>query len=91
MVKKLRERTLNEVRESAEYAVQNGRCVTVSAKWLIGLLNGVEAVAKLAAKTPQFFNPLDVYDAEAFRDHVLRQREARNPQGVKPCGAGKGS
>ncbi len=91
MPKKLRERTLNEVRESAEYAVQNGRCVTVSARWLIALLNGVESLAMLSAKTPQFFNPLVVWEAEAFRDHVLRQREERKSQGARPCGAGKGS
>lgn len=77
MAKKLRERTLNEVRESAEYAAQNGRCVTVSAKWLITLLNGVEHLAMLSAKTPEFFNPLVAWEAEAFRDYVLRQRQER--------------
>jgi chorismate mutase len=28
-------------------------------------------LAKLAAETPQFYNPLDVADAKRLRDHIL--------------------
>jgi len=30
-------------------------------------------LAKLAADTPQFFNPLDVYEAKKIRDLILKQ------------------
>lgn len=32
------------------------------------------ALAKLAADTPQFFNPLDVFATKQLRDEVLRER-----------------
>ena len=36
-------------------------------------------LAKLAADTPQFFNPLDVYEAKKIRDLILEQLNA------EPC------
>ncbi len=30
-------------------------------------------LAKLASKTPQFYNPLDVYEAERIRDEILSE------------------
>jgi hypothetical protein len=78
MPRKYRERTLNEVRAQAECAAQNGgRCLTVSSKWMIMLLNSHEALARLACGDPQFFDPLEVSQAKTHRDYVLRQREER--------------
>lgn len=34
-------------------------------------------LAKLAADTPQFFNPLDVYEAKKIRDLILKQLNAK--------------
>lgn len=34
------------------------------------------AVSKLAADTPQFFNPLDAFAAQAIRDRVLAEESA---------------
>lgn len=31
-----------------------------------------KALARLAAKTPQFSNPLDAWEAEKLRDEILR-------------------
>lgn len=42
------------------------------------------ALAKLAAKGPAFYNLLDVYDAEAVRDEILRHHCRMKPDG-SPC------
>ena len=34
-------------------------------------------LAKLAAETPQFYNPLAVADAKRLRDHILSNAEVR--------------
>ncbi len=38
-------------------------------------------LAKLAAKGPAFYNPLDVYAAEQLRDRILAQVWNLNPDG----------
>lgn len=38
-------------------------------------------LAKLAADTPQFFNPLDVYEAKKIRDLILKQLNAKLSHG----------
>jgi hypothetical protein len=83
--KSYRQRSMSEVRESAEYAIQNNRGMTINARWLIELLNGCEQLAMLASKTPQFFNPLHAFEAEKFRDYVLLQKKERQESlaGVK--------
>jgi hypothetical protein len=85
MARKYKARTLNEVRESAEYAAANDRCITVSAKWMLEILGGMEVLAMLASDKPEFFNPLHVAAGKNFRDYVLRQREERKAglSGVK--------
>lgn len=40
------------------------------------------ALAKLAAKGPTFFNPLDVVVAERIRDKILRELCYMNPDGT---------
>lgn len=90
-MKKSKTPTLNMVREQAESAALKGRCVTIKGAWLLALLDGTEGLAMLASKTPQFFNPLSVFEAEEFRDYVLRQREMRkNYGGTAPCAADAG-
>ena len=39
-------------------------------------------LAKLAAKGPAFFNPLEAMEAEQLRDRVLRQFCGLNPDGT---------
>jgi hypothetical protein len=58
MPRKFRERTLNDLRESAKKAIQNGRCVTVSGKQLLTLLDNHEGLALLACDPPDIANPV---------------------------------
>ena len=47
------------------------RVLTAQAAALPNVLAEIRQLAKLAAKTPQFFNPLDVFAAEKIRDKYL--------------------
>lgn len=40
------------------------------------------ALAKLAAKGPAFFNPMDAFYAESIRDTILRELCGMNPDGT---------
>lgn len=48
---------------------------------LVGLIDKLDkerrALAKLAAKEPMFFNPLDVWEAEKVRDRILNMEPKR--------------
>jgi hypothetical protein len=48
--------------------------IAVDEDSILDLRSALLAVSKLAAETPQFFNPLAVMEAKKIRDHVLANR-----------------
>lgn len=65
--------TLPQVKHQILQAVATGRGVTVSPVWLAGILKDRAYMAMLAADTPQFDNPLQVYDLQDLRDRIVAE------------------